>query len=63
VTLVHPDTTLQIPGKVLVDKCDLFGDDPGLAAFLFHLKSQVSVSDFREFVSGLEGGHDSESDK
>jgi predicted RNase H-like nuclease (RuvC/YqgF family) len=55
VALVHPDTTLQVPGKLLVSKCDLFLDDPGLAAFPYHLKSHVSLSDFREFVSGLEG--------
>jgi hypothetical protein len=55
VTLVHTNATLQVPAKLFVNKCDLFGDDPGLAAFPYHLKSQVSVSDFREFVSALEG--------
>jgi hypothetical protein len=55
VTLVHPNARLQVPGKLLVNKCDLFGDDPGLAALPYHLKSQVSVSEFREFVSALEG--------
>jgi hypothetical protein len=55
VTLVHPDATLQVSAPLLVFKCDLFVDDPGLAAFPYHLKSRVSVSDFREFVSALEG--------
>jgi hypothetical protein len=39
---------------VLISQCDLFGDDPGLAAVPCHLKSRVSVSDFQEFVSALE---------
>jgi hypothetical protein len=39
---------------LLVDKCDLFADDPGLAAFVYHLKSHVSLSDVRSFVSALE---------
>jgi hypothetical protein len=55
VTLVHPDATLQVPARLLASKCDLFGDDPGLAAFPYRLKTQVSVSDFREFGSVLEG--------
>jgi hypothetical protein len=62
VALVHPDATLPVPGKLLVNKRDLFDDDSGLAAFLYHLKAQVSVSDVREFVSGLEGHH-TESDE
>jgi hypothetical protein len=55
VAVVHPDATLHVPGKLLVDRCDLFGDDARLAAFLYHLKAPVSMSDVREFVSGLEG--------
>jgi hypothetical protein len=54
-TLVHPDATLQVPSRLLVTKCDLFVDDPGLAALPYDLKSRVPVSDFREFVSALEG--------
>jgi hypothetical protein len=46
VTLVHSKATLQVPVHLLIDKCDLVVDDP---------KSRVSVSDFREFVSALEG--------
>jgi hypothetical protein len=40
---------------LLYNKRDLFDDDSGLAAFLYPLKAQVSVSDVREFVLGLEG--------
>jgi hypothetical protein len=55
VTLVHPNATLQVPVRLLTSKCDLFGGDPGLTAFPYHLKSQICVSDFREFVSALKG--------
>jgi hypothetical protein len=55
VTLVHPDATLQVPASLLVHKCDLFSDDPGLTALPYHLKSQISLSDFRAFVSALDG--------
>jgi hypothetical protein len=55
VTLVHPNETVQVPGKLLVSKCDLFAEDPGLAAVPYHVQSRVSVSDFREFVSALQG--------
>jgi hypothetical protein len=41
--------------SLLVSKCDLFSDDPGFAAVPYDLKSHVSVSDFRQFVSALEG--------
>jgi hypothetical protein len=53
-TLVHPNATVQVPVRLVVSKCDLFVDDPGLTAFPYHLKSRVSVNDFREFVSALE---------
>jgi hypothetical protein len=55
VTLVHPYAKLQVPAPLLISKCDLFGDDPGLADFPYHLKSRVSASDLRAFVSALEG--------
>jgi hypothetical protein len=53
--LVHPDATLQVPAKLLITKCDLFVDNPRLALFPYRLKSQVSVNDFRKFVSALKG--------
>jgi hypothetical protein len=55
VFLVHPNAALQVPAKLLVNKYDLFSDDRVLVALPYHLKSRVSVSDFREFVSALEG--------
>jgi hypothetical protein len=44
----------HVPVPLIVSRCDLFADDPGLAALPYHLKSKVSLSDFREFVSALE---------
>jgi hypothetical protein len=55
VPLVHPNATLQVPARLLVTKCDLFLNEPGLAALAYDVKSPVSVSDFREFVSTLSG--------
>jgi hypothetical protein len=55
VTLVHPDAELHVPALLIVSKCDLFADDPSLVAVPYHLNSRVSVSDFRAFVSALEG--------
>jgi hypothetical protein len=54
VTLVHPNETLQVPGKLLLSKCDVSAEDPGLTAVPYHVTSRVSVSDFREFVSALQ---------
>jgi hypothetical protein len=47
--------TLEVPARLLISKCDLFCDDRRLTALPYHLKSRVSVSDFREFVPALEG--------
>jgi hypothetical protein len=55
VDLVHPHQTFQIPGRVLVLKCQLFGNDPRLLGFPYAPKSKVSLDDFRQFVSALEG--------
>jgi hypothetical protein len=55
VALVHPYKTLHVPVPLLVDKCDLFADNPSLTAIPYHVKSNVSAADFREFVSALEG--------
>jgi hypothetical protein len=55
VTLVHPEETLQVRTHRLIRKCDLFANDPGLAAVPYHLKSRVSLRDFYKFVSALEG--------
>jgi hypothetical protein len=55
VTLVHPHETFQVLARLLVLKCDLFTDDPTLASSPYTLKSRISLDDFREFVSALEG--------
>jgi hypothetical protein len=55
VTLVHPEGTFEVPAKLFVNKCERFADDARLAALPYHLKSRVSLSDLREFVSALEG--------
>jgi hypothetical protein len=54
VTLVQSDAPLHVPASLLVSKCDQFADDPGLAAFPSHWKSQVALSDFQEVLSALD---------
>jgi hypothetical protein len=54
VTLVHSNATSQVPAHLLISKCDLFDDEPWLAALTYHLKSKVSVSELREFLLALE---------
>jgi hypothetical protein len=55
VALVHPHETIQVLGKLLVQQCDLFKEDPMLVASPYNLRSDVSLRDIREFVSALEG--------
>jgi hypothetical protein len=55
VTLVHPSEAAQLLGRLLVLKCDLFANNMELTISPYTLKSQVSLSDFRDFVSALEG--------
>jgi hypothetical protein len=62
VTLVHREATVQVPARLLISKCDLFADDPGLAAVPYHFKCRISLNDFRPLVFGA-GGLDTESDK
>jgi hypothetical protein len=54
VALVHPHETFHISPTLMVQKCDLFRNDPTLTASPYNVKSQVSLSDFREFVSALQ---------
>jgi hypothetical protein len=56
-TLIHPRGTIQVSPKLLVQKCGLFGDNPPLTATPYVLTSEVSFSDFVEFVSELEDKH------
>jgi TolA-binding protein len=55
VVLVHPHERFQVSYRMLVQKSDLFSDDPTLAGSPYTPRSQVSLSDFREFVSALDG--------
>jgi hypothetical protein len=55
VALVHSHETFQISPTLMVQKCDLFMNDPTLTASPYNVKSPVSLSDFREFVSAMKG--------
>jgi hypothetical protein len=55
VALVHPHETIQVSHQLLVQKCDLFADNPILTISPYTLKSQVSLADVRAYVSSLEG--------
>jgi hypothetical protein len=55
VDLVHPRETVKVSTQALVLQSNVFADGSGLAAFPYALRSSVSVSDFRRFVSALEG--------
>jgi hypothetical protein len=55
VTLVHPEETLKVPVLQATNKCSLFQKNVTLAAAPYRVKSSVTLPDFREFVSALEG--------
>jgi hypothetical protein len=55
VSLVHPHETFQVSYRLLVQNSHLFANDPMLAACPYTLKSQVSLDDFRVFISALTG--------
>jgi hypothetical protein len=55
VTLIHPQDCVEVSGRTLVRKSDLFADNLRLTDSPYTLKSQVSLADFREFVAALEG--------
>jgi hypothetical protein len=55
VTLTHPQQTLQVLEKLLVQKCGLFMEDAVLLASPYTVKSKVSLSAFQALVSALEG--------
>jgi hypothetical protein len=54
-TLVHPDETFHVPCQLLIQKCDLFINNPMLMSSPYALKSQVSHSVVCEFLSALQG--------
>jgi hypothetical protein len=55
VVLVHRLQTFEVQARLIVPECDLFAHNPGLAASPYTVQSQVSLTDFGEFVSALEG--------
>jgi hypothetical protein len=55
VALVHPHETFHVSAQLLVLKCDLFGDNTILITVPYNVTSHVSLRDFQEFVSALEG--------
>jgi hypothetical protein len=54
VELVHSRETHKVLVQILVLKCNLFVDDPGLTTAPSSVRAPVSVDDFRQFVSVLE---------
>jgi hypothetical protein len=56
VSLVHPQERFQVLEKLLVEKCGLFTGDPLLVASPYTVRSEVTLSDIRTFVTALEGG-------
>jgi hypothetical protein len=55
VALIHPQQRIEVSGRTLVQKSDLFAEDLTLGASPYTLKTQVSLADFQEFVAALEG--------
>jgi hypothetical protein len=55
VVLVHPLQTFTVQGRLIIHKCDLFADNVGLLGSPYRVRSQVSLADFGQFVSALEG--------
>jgi uncharacterized small protein (DUF1192 family) len=53
--LVHPEEELTIPISKALSKCLLFQNTPSLSSSPYRLKSPISLSIFREFVSAIEG--------
>jgi hypothetical protein len=54
VELVHPQGSHQISVVSLINKCDLFKNNPGLTIAPYRVQSRVSLEDFKDFVSTLE---------
>jgi hypothetical protein len=55
VVLIHPVQSFKVSTRLIVLKCGLFADNPSLTTSPYAVRSQVSLEDFREFVSALEG--------
>jgi hypothetical protein len=55
VTLIHPQERVEVSGRTLFQKSDLFAANVALGASPYTLKSEVSLADFRDFVALLKG--------
>jgi hypothetical protein len=55
IVLVHPLQTFTVQARLIVLKCDFFADNPVLAASPYVVRSLVSLTDIREFISAVEG--------
>jgi hypothetical protein len=55
VTLLHPEETFTIPAIQMIATCSLFQNNPTLLVSPYRIRSPVSLSIFREFLSALEG--------
>jgi hypothetical protein len=54
VELVHPQGSHQVSVVPLINKCDVFKDNPALTIAPYRVQSGVSMDDFQDFVSALE---------
>jgi hypothetical protein len=54
VELVHSQGGHQVSVVLLITKCDLFKNNPGLTISTSQVQSEVSLEDFQDFVSALE---------
>jgi hypothetical protein len=54
VELAHPQGSHQVSLVPLINNCDLFKNNPGLAIAPYRVESGVSLEDFRDFVTALE---------
>jgi hypothetical protein len=55
VTLVHPEETFTIPALQAMTKCNIFQNNTTLLISPYRVKSSVSLSIFREFLSAFDG--------
>jgi hypothetical protein len=55
VVLVHPLQTFKVSARLITFKSGLFANNPGLVTSPYAVRSEVSLNDFSEFVSALEG--------
>jgi hypothetical protein len=54
VTLIHPQQRVEVSGRALVQKSDLFADDLTLVNSSYTVQSRVSLGAFQDFVAALE---------